>query len=214
MSETLKALLSDMAGPDVSVALSDVTDDHGLLEAETYAVAKAIPKRRAEFAAGRRAARDALEHLGEAPVAIPQGDKRAPIWPDGISGSISHDNGIAAAAVAYTTKVARIGLDLTEAADFPEHLRSQILMTERESAQSALDARINFSAKETVFKAFYGDAHHYFGFDAVEILPDLASGQFAVNFRRDLGPMIDGETLTGRVGIDGDHLVTCLVHRV
>ncbi|MGX9147748.1 hypothetical protein [Mesorhizobium sp. 128a] len=55
-------------------------------------------RRRREFGWGRHHAREALRHLGFAPVAILSRD-RAPLWPSGVVGSISHsssDRGAAA----------------------------------------------------------------------------------------------------------------------
>ncbi|MEO0915472.1 MAG: 4'-phosphopantetheinyl transferase superfamily protein [Pseudomonadota bacterium] len=206
----LAARLTDWSGPDISVALSLVAGESGMLPPEEDAVARAIPKRRAEFAAGRRAAREALKAAGLPQTAILQGDNRAPIWPEGAIGSITHHEGLAVAAVAQTRRIKRLGIDLAEANDFPEKLRKQILKTAAERAQTDLEARVSFSAKESVFKAFFPDVRAYFGFDAVEVRPDLHQGTFTARFTRDLGPVAAGAMHHGKVLIDEACLFTLL----
>ncbi len=211
MSDALLACLERLAGPYVSVAVATVGTEDGLLDPEPQAVAKAIPKRRAEFAAGRRAARAALAKAGLPAIAIPQGPNRAPLWPDGTVGSISHDAGLAVASIAEVSRVTRLGIDLAEAKDFPEHLRSEILRTPAEQAQSGLEARLSFSAKESVFKAFYPEVGRHFGFDAVEITPDMDKGVFTARLCTSLGPVAVGTVLRGQATIADDRLVTILV---
>ena len=195
---------------EMTIGVAEVTDDAGLLDPEPDAVTRAIPKRRAEFAAGRRAARLALEVAALPVVAIPQGAKRAPVWPDGVVGSITHDGDLAVACVAPTSRIKRIGIDLAEARDFPEHLRSQILLTPDEQQQNGLEARISFSAKETVFKAFFPEVGSYFGFDAVEVAPSLTAETFDVTLRRPLGRFQTGFKCRGGIVFLEDHLVTWL----
>ena len=71
MLDPLVTRLSALVGPDVAIASSEVGSEDGLLAPEHDAIANAIPKRRAEFAAGRRAARYALASAGRASTAIP-----------------------------------------------------------------------------------------------------------------------------------------------
>lgn len=205
--------LRRMAGPDVAVAVEAVTDDTGLMGDEDRAVAKAIPKRRAEFAAGRRAARAALVALGEPPVALPREPNRSPLWPDGLLGSLSHDAHLAAAAVARTTDVRLLGLDLTEAADLPPSTHAEILPHPTERHLTGLDARLAFSAKETLFKALYPEVGSVFGFDAAVVTPHRSEGRFTARLTRDLGPFRKGETFDGQAARIGTLMVTFLTVR-
>ncbi len=210
MSEAVLACLEDLAGPDISVAISAVGSEDGLLDPEPLAVTRAVAKRRAEFAAGRRAARTAMRKAGYPEAAIPQGPRRAPVWPDGLVGSLSHDSDLAIAGIAPASKLAGLGLDLTEAADFPERLRSEVLKTAQETQQSGLEARLSFSAKETVFKSLFPQVQEFFGFAAVEILPDMRAGRFAVRLRQALGPYPAEARFEGRFAIIDRHLMTLL----
>ena len=67
---------------------------------ERAAVAGAVASRQREFAGGRTCARRALLRLGHAAQPIPVGACRAPVWPHGVVGSITHCSSFAAAAVA------------------------------------------------------------------------------------------------------------------
>ena len=60
-------------------------------------MARAVPQRRREFFAGRLAAHRAMEALGHLPEPVPMGQDRAPVWPQGLVGSISHGAGACAA---------------------------------------------------------------------------------------------------------------------
>lgn len=60
-----------------------------LLEAERALVARAVPKRRDEYAAGRNCARAALARLGVHDFALLAGSAREPIWPEGVIGSMT-----------------------------------------------------------------------------------------------------------------------------
>ena len=113
MSEELAAAVSDLFGPGVAVAAADPrAPATGLLPEETAPTGRMIEKRHREFAAGRRAARAAMTGLGLPAVAIPMGPDRAPVWPEGVTGSISHTDTHCLAAVARTGEVRALGLDL------------------------------------------------------------------------------------------------------
>ena len=93
-------------------------DPGDLHPVEAEHVAKAVPKRVAEFAAGRACARAALAEFGVRAVTLPAAPDRQPLWPDGFIGSITHTAGFCAAAVARRSNILAIGLD-TEIAGAP-----------------------------------------------------------------------------------------------
>lgn len=206
MTAALLAALETLAGPGISVAAEPVSGVDGLIGDEMEAVRKAVAKRRAEFAAGRRAARRALEMPH---AEIPVGPDRSPVWPDGVVGSISHDTGLAAAAVARIGTIRAIGLDLTEAAPLPGRT-SEAILTEAERQLQGLDARLVFSAKESLFKALYPEVGGFFGFDAAVVSPILSEGCFEIRLTRDLGGSPSGTVYTGRAAHADGVLVTLL----
>ena len=207
MSQTLLAALQAMLGPGAGVGLAEVSGTEGAFDEELHAVRRAIPKRRAEFAAGRRAARAALRALGRPEVAIPAGDDRAPQWPEGIRGAITHDGGLALAAV---TAKGGIGIDLTEAAPLPGDTRRAILPHDSEQGFDALSERAGFSAKESLFKALYPFVETYFGFSAARVHPAHAAGSFRIALTESLGPFPAGQAWTGRILVQDGRLLTAL----
>ncbi len=209
MSGVLARMLARLLDSDVGIGWSKVTDAAGLMPQEAPAVARAIPKRRAEFAAGRRAARMALTGLGHPAVAIPVGEARAPLWPDGIRGAITHDMGLALAAV--TQADAGLGLDLTEAVPLPGETRQTVLPHSAEARLGPLDARVGFSAKESLFKALFPYVGTYFGFDAALVRPDLHADCFEISLTRALGPFPADACWTGHVLRTEDRLLTALL---
>src|SRR5688500_10573337 len=81
------------AGCCVSTGPDDALPDP-LFPEEEKAVAGALERRRREFALGRMHARRALGSLGYPDVCIGVRHDRAPLWPAGIVGSITHTQGL------------------------------------------------------------------------------------------------------------------------
>jgi len=79
---------------------------------EEIFIRKAVPKRMQEFIAGRLCARRALSEIGIEGFPLLKGKGRAPIWPLGIVGSISHCQGYCGVAVAQKTDIESLGLDV------------------------------------------------------------------------------------------------------
>ncbi len=85
--------------------------DAPLHPGEAAAIAHATASRQREFAVGRACAREALSRLGVVVGAIPRTERRAPAWPDGATGSITHCRAYCAAAVALRENVRALGFD-------------------------------------------------------------------------------------------------------
>jgi 4'-phosphopantetheinyl transferase EntD len=168
-----------------------------LWEGESAAVARAIPKRRTEFAAGRSAARAAMAEIGLAARAIPQGNDRAPLWPAGLVGSIAHCDACCIAAVAMQEHYAALGVDVEPATPLASDL-FEVICTPAERAwlddqpDPGLMAKVIFSAKEAVYKAQYPLTGKMIGFDAVTL--DFDNDRFRVIAGPDL-TNIKGEIL-------------------
>jgi len=127
---------------------------------EREAVARAVPSRRAEFARGRACARQALALAGwsGALPELPVGPSRAPVWPTGYTGSITHCEGVAAAVVAPARLLRSLGLDAEPARPLPAEVGPSVLVEGERAASAAggpLYETIVFSAKESVHKAVH-----------------------------------------------------------
>jgi enterobactin synthetase component D len=142
-------------------------------------LARAVPKRRHEFLAGRLCARRALRQAGyalEATIAI--GERRAPVWPPGFVGSIAHGHGKAWAVVAAKGRYRGLGIDLEEivAPALAQKMASTVLRPgERERAlpaglSEAPFLSLVFSAKESLFKCLHPIALARFGFQDAEVV--------------------------------------------
>lgn len=142
-------------------------------------IQRSVAKRQTEFLAGRLCARAALLALtGRADVPA-LGEDRAPIWPAGVAGSISHSHGLATALVANSNQWRGLGLDLEEplATDRALRLVEEILtpaelqrMDGLTPDQQAERITLTFSIKESLFKALYPLVQKRFYFHDAELL--------------------------------------------
>lgn len=146
----------------VVAELREPGDPEFLLPVEAMQVARAVPKRVREFAAGRACARRALAEFGIAGFAIGMAPDRQPIWPPHMTGSITHTADFAAAVVAERARIPGIGID----SEIVGHVNAQIwpsicipsetawIRSLPASEQSAAVTLI-FSAKEAFYKCQY-----------------------------------------------------------
>ena len=103
----------------------------GLLRPEREAIEGAAQSRVEQFTAGRVCSRIALGRLGlAATTPIERGEDRAPIWPSGFIGSISHTDTWCAAAVARLGDIRSLGIDLESATPLKESLWRRVCTTE------------------------------------------------------------------------------------
>ncbi|SDF31251.1 4'-phosphopantetheinyl transferase family protein [Limimaricola pyoseonensis] len=173
----LAALIARLCPPGTACAAVAIGAAPTPWPGEAEAVRRAVPARRAEFAAGRAAARAAMARLGLSPREVPQGADRAPVWPEGVVGSISHDAGLAVAALRLGPP--HIGIDLEPDHPLPPALWPEIIgPDERAEAMAQADpgraARVIFAAKEAAFKAQYPVTGALLGFDAMRVSIDGA----------------------------------------
>lgn len=149
---------------------------HGSEEAS---VAGAVARRRAEFAHGRGAARDALERAGGPASEIPVGPDRDPVWPAGWVGAITHCEGRVGAAVASAAVLRGVGLDAEVLAPLPADVVGRVLHPGevRAAHRVGLPEVALFSAKESVHKAVFPRTRTWMDFLDVE-LEVAADGTF------------------------------------
>ena len=192
------------------VAAAEAFDDPPgvpLFPEEAAVIARAVGKRRQEFTTARFCARAALARLGVPPVAIVPGLRGAPRWPPGVVGSITHCAGYRACAVARDRDVITIGLDAEPHDPLPGGVREHITTPGERSHLTALAAaepgvawdRLLFSAKESVYKAWFPLAQRWLGFDQASIGIDPAGGTFTARLAVD-GPVLGGRPLAGFAG--------------
>ncbi|GAA2254038.1 4'-phosphopantetheinyl transferase [Streptomyces ruber] len=192
--------------------------DIGLFPEEQAAVARAVDKRRNEFTTVRACAREALAGIGHPPVPLVPGERGAPGWPAGVVGSMTHCAGYYAAVVARETDVATVGIDAEPHAALPEGVLEAIarpedltvLATLPSSAGVAFD-RVLFSAKESVYKAWFPVARTFLDFQQATVAL-AADGTFTARVLVP-GPDLLGRPLTGFSGrwiVDGGIVATAI----
>lgn len=212
----LHDLAQRFAPRDVGVGVADPAFSPAtVMPEEAAAIASAIPKRKREFAAGRRAARDALQTLDLPAVAIPKGADRSPNFPSGVAGSITHDRTAALAIVARQKNFRTLGVDIEPAAPLKAGLVRGICTREEIDTLSALpeaerllQARYLFSAKEAVFKAQFPITRQVFGFQAASITFNAMLTGFTATFHRNIAMIRAGSQVSGQCGAAGGHILT------
>jgi 4'-phosphopantetheinyl transferase EntD len=174
--------------PDSVVAVETYGDGEAdqapLYPEEQAVVARAVDKRRREFAAVRACARRAMEKLGVPPQPVLPGERGAPRWPVGLLGSMTHCDGYRAAALVRATDLASLGIDAEPHDPLPEGvLRSVALPAEQErlallaARQPAVHwDRLLFSAKESVYKAWFPLTGKWLDFEEADIEIHADSG--------------------------------------
>jgi enterobactin synthetase component D len=185
---------------------------------------RAVPKRRLEFLAGRYCARVALGRLAprwlEEP--IPVGADRAPVWPAGTVGAITHADGFAAAAVARSADARGLGLDSERivAAAAMDAVAAQAVTREelgalaRAGLSEAVLLTLVFSAKESLFKCLYPLVGRYFDFQDVAVVDvSEGGGSFTAELRTPLGGLAARTRLTGRFAVADGFVHTGLTLR-
>ncbi|MER5772293.1 4'-phosphopantetheinyl transferase family protein [Streptomyces sp. NPDC001985] len=163
-----------------SVASAWALDDTGtiaLFPQEEAAIVRAVEKRRREFTTVRACARRALARLGLPEAPLVPGVRGAPVWPAGVTGSMTHCAGYRAAALARTTDLAAVGIDAEPHDTLPDGVLEAVARPEERAWIAEGGAgpgvcwdRLLFSAKETVFKVWYPLTGKELGFEEATLV--------------------------------------------
>jgi 4'-phosphopantetheinyl transferase EntD len=188
-----------------------------LLPAEKSALGAVSVRRHREFAAGRTCARRALAHLDKSTMPILPGPHRAPLWPDGVTGSISHCRSISAAAVgSISGPFVKLGIDVEEYRPLADRVGRVVLNDQERRWLGRIDGRgihwdmVIFSAKESVLKAWGEPACGWLMFPQIEVRLSPSTSTFSVRIHgSELGDP-DAVPRSGRFAIDTDLIRTAV----
>ncbi|WP_437881335.1 4'-phosphopantetheinyl transferase family protein [Pseudomonas sp. LRF_L74] len=179
---------------------------------------RGVAKRQSEYLAGRLCAHEALHRLAGLDSFPARGEDGAPQWPTGVSGSISHGAGLAAALVANDSHWRGLGLDLETplGADRAARLASEILTADEMQRARHLDPQAfalrvtqTFSLKESLFKALYPLVLKRFYFEDAELIECSADGNARLRLLIDLSEeWRSGSELDGRFATYQEHLLS------
>lgn len=157
---------------------------------------RAVDKRRADYLAGRTLLIRAFEALGLPSETVKTGPDRAPMWPAGVTGSLSHSRTTCACILSTQTHL-RIGIDVERALSTKsEEAVRKVALTPAERALVArhpeardLPTQI-FCAKETLFKALYPVVQEVFGFECAEVMAPPGDTHIHLRLTKTLHPTL------------------------
>ncbi|MFP5361145.1 MAG: 4'-phosphopantetheinyl transferase [Thermoleophilia bacterium] len=183
-----------------------------LFAEEVRSLGSAVDARRREFETGRACARQALARLGQPAVAVRSGPRGEPLWPAGVVGSITHCARYRACAVARARDASAIGIDAEPDAPLPGGVLAAVAGDGERRALAAHGAgvcwdRVLFSAKESVFKAWFALTGQALEFEHADVRIDPCGATFAARLHVD-GPLRE---LRGRWGAAGGIVATAVV---
>jgi 4'-phosphopantetheinyl transferase EntD len=194
---------------DTAIAMASIGDyQTALIGAEIDDHRQMGHARRDSFSSGRYCVRAAQVEL-----ALPTQEigriERAPIWPQGCIGSISHSPSVAVAALSRS--LTGVGVDIEHQGRVTGKIWPK-LFTEEETAWLAAApefcADLMFSAKEAGYKAIYPLGQQFIGFHEARIEIDLARQQFRIKY---LGAHTANKLLDAGTGYwhrEQDHVLT------
>lgn len=192
-----------LPAPVIAVEARHDSPSATLFAAEEAAVGRAVEKRRREFTTARACAHDALAQLGVPPSPILSGARGEPRWPAGVVGSITHCDGYRACAVARANEIATVGIDAEVNAALPEGVEAEIARPEERSWLRELKReapavnwdRLLFSAKESVYKAWFPLTGLWLDFEEASLAVDSSAGAFSARLLVS-GPLLGGRRVT------------------
>jgi 4'-phosphopantetheinyl transferase EntD len=220
-------MIETLFPPDVEtlVATRPMWSAPLLPEEEACLPPRAVEKRRREYTAGRAAAREVLARFGIRDFPLRAGADRAPVWPAGIVGSLSHCGNLCGVAVARDTVFSGIGLDVEHDRPLEDAILARICSEVERAHLEALPggrerwAIAMFCAKESVYKCHYPLARTFLDFHDVSIRLDPGAGRFAATIH----PAGDGDALgsaafprrrlRGRFARNGSYFLAGVVSR-
>jgi 4'-phosphopantetheinyl transferase EntD len=214
-----------LAGSPVRVAELDpdlIEARAGLFPQEAEQVERAVESRQKQYTAGRILARRAWGEIGVGPLPLLNDERRVPIWPEGLVGSITHTRGWCAAAVARAADVTGLGVDVEAASPLEHGLWERVCRPEERAfldaqpaAERGLLAKVVFSAKESIYKALYPRIRTFLDFQGMSVqLAAQAPGHWAWHAELQVpwGELRAGERFApGLVSFDADFIRTAIV---
>jgi 4'-phosphopantetheinyl transferase EntD len=196
------SMISTLVAASACAEMFSDAPESTMFSTEAAAVAGAVAERRREFGTVRYCARTALRQLGVPPVPILPGADRAPRWPIGVVGSMTHCAGYRAAVVGRSRELRGVGIDAEPHAALSADMLDLVLRDEERVRLLTLAAtdpdrhwdRIVFCAKEAVYKAWFPLTGRWVDFEDVSITVNV-DGTFRARL---CGHDLDGRWTVGR----------------
>ncbi|MBZ9815242.1 MULTISPECIES: 4'-phosphopantetheinyl transferase [unclassified Mesorhizobium] len=210
------ASFRELVADDIGIEGGDFKPaDRDLPLKEEAHLGNVVPARRREFRAGRLYARKALRGLGIPETVIPIGPDRAPIWPTGAVGSISHTRSLCAVAVGLSADYLGIGIDIEENSSLSGELAKLVTHTSELNERDVIEARLGydlpkllFVIKEAFYKMHFPLNRRFLAFRDVRVELDVerhAAKAVIVSSSR----FVAADTFDGRFGSSHGTLFSC-----
>lgn len=195
----------------VLTSLVDAEATQSLGPGEQVLVRDAVRKRQIEFATVRKLARQALAVLGMPASEILHDREGAPVWPEGVAGSLTHCTTRGLVAIGRAGELGTVGIDAEDRVELPDHVWS-LVFDEREAqfleaqppAERARSALMMFSAKEAFYKAQFPRSKTVLNFGDVCVervqreTPDRFEGTFSCRLLREVPNLPSEQPYAGR----------------
>jgi 4'-phosphopantetheinyl transferase EntD len=198
----------------VAVELTTVAPRTVLTASELASISHCAQKRIDDFTRGRACAHRGLCELGLREVSLLAGERREPLWPPDVIGSITHTTGFAAAVVGRRKEIEALGIDCEVVDSVGEDLWERICtpgeqerLGQLPEAQAREQAALIFAAKEAFYKCQFPVSREWVGFEDVSI--ETAAGSFRIVPQGHLPVTADWvAALVGRYQFRGPWVVT------
>ena len=198
----------------IAVELTDAAPRTVLTPPELAFINHCAQKRIDDFTRGRACAHRCMTELGLGKVSLLAGEKREPLWPPEVIGSITHTTGFAAAVVARRNEIEALGIDCEVVDSVGADLWERICTPEERErleqlpeAQARQHAALIFAAKEAFYKCQFPKSQGWVGFEDVSI--EASAGSFRIIPQVQLPVTAEWvATLAGRYQFRGPWVVT------
>lgn len=184
-------------------------------------IKNSVIKRQAEYLAGRYTAIRALGQLGVEVNNIGTAKHRSPVWPEGITASITHTDTISVCVAGHKDTFQFLGIDLEKRLSLRSALELKDIVISVSEERILLKSGLTFedgltlifSAKESLFKALYPSVGYYFDFSAAQIISiDCNRNIFNVVLLESLtSKLVAGMKFEGYFSFEENHVFTIII---
>lgn len=166
-------------------------------------LARAVDKRRAEYLVSRYGLQQALATFGVERFLLGNATDRAPLWPAGIVGSLSHSHQQVCALVTHDQEML-LGVDCEQIMSISaaNEIQNMVINQQERELLAQIPIAFNvaltvvFSLKESLYKALYPRLKQWMDFSAVEVVQCSSDLQY-LSLR--LTQTFSAQTVAGRV---------------
>jgi 4'-phosphopantetheinyl transferase EntD len=204
-------LLSRLLPPGLrSAGLSLQDVDVAALPEALVGMERSSLRRQRELVGGRQLLQSLQQELGGEGRVLGRGPDRAPRWPPGLCGSVTHawsgsGEGWAMAVMGASTSWAGLGVDLEPDEPLPEDV-GDFIGAPGDALPSGLPDRLLFSAKEAIYKAISAEVGRVLEF--WEVAVQVQGDQLQAGLRYPVGRLAAGPQWRGRWAAGGGWMVT------